>query len=130
MKTELKTDEPAAAKAALLGRCPRCGRGALFHGYLSVRTHCATCGLDYSVFDPGDGPAVFVILIVGALVCAAALWVEVRFQPPYWVHAALWLPLISVLSLSLLRLAKSLLLVLQYRNRSGEGKLMDPPPWL
>lgn len=75
------------------------------------------------MFDAGDGPAVFVILIVGAMVCAAALFVEFTFQPPYWVHAALWIPTTAILSLALLRLAKSLLLVLQYRHKAGEGKL-------
>jgi uncharacterized protein (DUF983 family) len=111
------------AHAALLGRCPRCGQGTLFDGYLSIAPRCAHCGLDYATFDAGDGPAVFVVLIVGAIVCAGALYVEFTFSPPYWVHAVLWLPTIAILTFALLRLAKSLLLVLQYKNKAGEGKM-------
>lgn len=115
--------EPSVARAALLGRCPRCGGDALFSGYLSVAPRCRACGLDYSAFDAGDGPAVFVILIVGAIIAGSALFVEVRYQPPYWVHAVIWLPLILILSFAMLRLVKSLLLVLQYKHRAGEGRL-------
>ena len=75
------------------------------------------------MFDAGDGPAVFVILIVGAVVAGLALYVEFTFSPPYWVHALLWLPLTCVLTFALLRLAKALLLVLQYKHKAGEGRL-------
>jgi uncharacterized protein (DUF983 family) len=117
-------DEPHTLRAAVLGRCPRCGRGSLFDGYLTVAPRCSACGLDYANFDPGDGPAVFVILIVGFLVAGGALVVEVKFQPPYWVHAILWLPAILILAFVFLRLAKALLLVLQYKHRAGEGTLL------
>jgi uncharacterized protein (DUF983 family) len=116
--------EPRVIQAALLGRCPRCGRGSLFDGYLTVARRCANCGLDYANFDPGDGPAVFVILIVGFLVAGSALLVEVAYQPPYWVHAVIWLPAILILAFVFLRLTKSLLLVLQYKHRAGEGTLL------
>ncbi len=112
-------------RAALLGRRPRCGEGPLFAGYLSVAPCCAHCDLDYSSFDPGDGPAVFVILIVGFLVAGGALIVEIAFQPPYWVHAAIWLPAIFILAFGFLRLVKSTLLVLQYKHRAGEARLVD-----
>ncbi|HEY1961890.1 MAG TPA: DUF983 domain-containing protein [Rhizomicrobium sp.] len=112
-------------RAALLGRCPRCGDGSLFKGYLTVARTCARCGLDYSSFDPGDGPAVFVILIVGFLVAGGALIVEVKFQPPYWVHAVIWLPAILILTFGFLRLVKSTLLVLQYKHRAGEARLIE-----
>ena len=121
----LTDSEPKVAKAALLGRCPRCGRGPLFKGYLDVAPACSACGLDYAPFDAGDGPAVFVILIVGAIVAGSALFVEVHFAPPYWVHAVLWLPLILILSFAMLRFMKSLLLVLQYRHKAGEGRLEE-----
>jgi uncharacterized protein (DUF983 family) len=117
--------EPGVADAALRARCPRCGQGKLFEGYLTVAPRCSACGLDYAMFDAGDGPAVFVILIVGAIVAGAALYVEFTFQPPYWVHALLWIPTIAILSFTLLRFIKSLLLVLQYKNRAGEGRLSD-----
>jgi uncharacterized protein (DUF983 family) len=114
---------PSVARAALLGRCPRCGEGALFKGYLEIAPACGACGLDYANFDAGDGPAVFVILIVGAIVAGGALWVEFTFQPPYWVHAVLWAPTLVVLSVAFLRVAKALLLNLQYRHQAREGRL-------
>ena len=113
---------PNAFKAILFGLCPRCGQGPLFQGYIEVRKSCPACGLDYAIFDPGDGPAVFGILIVGAIVAGLALWVEFTFSPPYWVHAVLWAPLIIILSLGFLRLSKSTLLVLQYKHKAGEGR--------
>jgi len=109
-------------RSILFCRCPRCGKAPLFDGYLHLAARCTSCGLDYAMFDAGDGPAVFVILIVGAIVCSGALYVEFAFQPPYWVHAVLWIPATAVLSMVLLRLVKSLLLVLQFRNNAGEGK--------
>ena len=78
----------------LRGRCPACGQGRLFHGFLNLRPRCECCDLDYGFVDAGDGPAVFVILIAGAIVVFAALLTEVAYQPPYWLHAALWFPLI------------------------------------
>ena len=117
--------EPNVAKAALFSRCPRCGIGSLFNGYLSVGLRCPHCGLDFANFDPGDGPAVFVILIEGAVVLAAVLWLEFTFGPPWWVHAVLWPPLIGILTMALLRLVKSVLIVLQYRYQAGEGKRLS-----
>ena len=107
----------------LRGRCPRCGEGKLFQGFLGLRQSCDRCGLDYSFADSGDGPAVFVILIGGFIVVFAALAVEFTFQPPYWVHAALWLPLVLLVTLTPLRLIKGLLISLQYHHRAAEGRL-------
>ncbi|MGB7000185.1 MAG: DUF983 domain-containing protein [Pseudolabrys sp.] len=107
----------------LRGRCPRCGEGRLFHGFLALRPACERCGLDYGFADAGDGPAVFVILIGGFIVVFAALMTEVVYQPPYWVHAALWLPLVLVVTLVPLRLVKGLLIALQYHHKAAEGRL-------
>ena len=107
----------------LRGRCPRCGQGRLFQGFLSLRSACDHCGLDYGFADAGDGPAVFVILIGGFIVVFAALMTEIFFQPPYWVHAALWLPLILIVTLAPLRLIKGLLIALQYHHKAAEGRL-------
>jgi uncharacterized protein (DUF983 family) len=107
----------------LRGRCPRCGEGRLFRGFLSLRPACERCGLDYGFADAGDGPAVFVILIGGFIVVFAALMTEVVYQPPYWVHAALWLPLILIVTLVPLRLVKGLLIALQYHHKAAEGRL-------
>ena len=107
----------------LRGRCPRCGEGRLFRGFLSLQSACEHCGLDYDFADAGDGPAVFVILIGGFIVVFAALVTEVLYQPPYWVHAALWLPLILIVTLAPLRLIKGLLIALQFHYKAAEGRL-------
>ena len=106
-------------------RCPRCGQGRLFSGYLTTAPRCEVCGLDYGFIDAGDGPAVFVILIVGFVVVGAALLTEVAYQPPYWVHALLWLPLILLLSLGMVRPLKGLMISLQYHHKAAEGRLAD-----
>lgn len=111
--------------AGLLGRCPRCGKGRLFHGYLTVPERCEVCGLDFAFANSGDGPAVFIILIAGFIVTGAALFVEVSYQPPLWVHVALWLPIGIGLPLLLLRPFKATLLALQYKFRAEEGRLDD-----
>ncbi len=107
----------------MLGRCPRCGQGNLFNGYLDIAPSCAICGLNFAMFDVGDGATVFVILIAGFLICAGALIVEVKYSPPYWVHAIIWLPLIAIVVLGGLRVVKGILMVLQYKHRAGEGRL-------
>lgn len=113
-------------RAGLAGRCPRCGKGRLFQGFINVRPHCEVCGLDFSFIDTGDGPAVFVILLGGFVVVAAALAVEVTYHPPYWVHAAIWIPTILVVTLVPLRLIKGLLITLQYHHKAAEGRLHRP----
>ena len=107
----------------LIGRCPRCGEGKLFKGFLSLRPRCEHCGLDFNFADAGDGPAVFVILIGGALVVFAALMTEVAYQPPYWLHAALWLPMILLVTIGPLRPIKGLLIALQYHHKAAPGQL-------
>jgi len=94
----------------------------LFAGFLTLRAACEECGLDYAFADAGDGPAVFVILLAGLLVVGAALFVEVIYQPPFWVHAALWGPMILIVTLAPLRLLKGLLIALQYHHKAAEGR--------
>ena len=106
-------------KAGLLSRCPRCGRGKLYRGYLRVAERCGACQFELGRHDSGDGPAVFVMFIVGGVVVALALWLELTHEPPYWLHAVLWLPAITISSLVLLRPAKALLIALQYRLRAA-----------
>ena len=121
----MKGFAPSVVTSALLGRCPRCGKGPLFAGYLRVAPRCASCGMDFAAFDVGDGASVFVILIAGFLVVGAALLVEIAWSPPYWVHAVLWLPAIAILTLGGLRLVKSTLVALQYKHQAQEGRLAD-----
>ena len=103
--------------AGLRCRCPRCGRGPLFQGVLTVRASCGQCGLDLRANDPGDGPAVFVILLLGAIVVVAALTLEMKFAPPLWIHAVLWPILIPAGAVGLLRPFKATLIALQFRHR-------------
>ncbi len=110
--------------AGLLCRCPRCGKGPLFNGFLSLRDRCPNCGLDYSFADSGDGPAVFIMLIVGFVITGGALIVEALYQPPYWVHVALWLPLGVGLCLLILRPFKAALIALQFAHKASEGRLL------
>lgn len=105
--------------AGLLCRCPACGRGRLYDGLLTITQTCENCGEDLSACEQGDGPAVFVILILGFIITASALIVEVRFAPPFWVHAVIWLPLILGGALALLRATKGVLAALHYRHRKG-----------
>jgi uncharacterized protein (DUF983 family) len=109
-------------------RCPRCGEGRLFAGFLTLRPKCEACGLDYAFIDTGDGPAIFIIMLAGAIVVAAALIVEVKYQPPFWVHAVLWLPLIIATTLLPLRSMKSILIALQFHHKAAEGRLVDRAP--
>jgi len=110
-------------KVGLSGRCPRCGQGKLFDGVLALRPRCAACGLDYSSADSGDGPAVFVILIVGFIIIGLVLWLQVNYGPPIWVHAVLFGPLTILLSLLALRWSKGIFVALQYRNNASEGRI-------
>ncbi len=112
--------------AGLKGRCPRCGTGRMFSGYLAVSDSCDTCDLDYGFVDSADGPAVFAMMIVGFVVVGAALWVELAIRPAIWIHMALWIPLTLVLSLALLRPLKGILIALQYANGAAPGRLDDP----
>jgi uncharacterized protein (DUF983 family) len=105
-------------------RCPRCGKGKLFDGFLTLAPRCEHCGLDYSFVDSADGPAFFVMSISGLVVVFAALMVEVVYQPPFWVHAALWLPLILITTLVPLRPMKGLLIALQFHHKAEEGHLI------
>ena len=121
---------PTVLQSALRGlacRCPRCGQGKLYAGFLNLAPACDRCGLDYAFIDTGDGPAIFIIMLAGGIVVAAALVVEVKYQPPYWLHAVLWLPLILATTLLPLRAMKSLLIALQFHHKAAPGRLVDRP---
>lgn len=123
--TDTASSEVLPIARGLRGRCPRCGEGRLFRGFLGLRPNCESCGLDFGFADAGDGPAVFVILIGGFIVVFAALITEILYRPPYWVHAALWLPLILLVTLVPLRSIKGLLIALQYHHKAAEGRLVE-----
>ena len=112
---------------ALRGACPRCGRGRLFGGVLRVVDRCSVCDLDLRGNDAGDGPAVFVILALGALIMIGVFWVEFRFEPPWWVHVLIWGPLTVGLAMWLLRVLKAWLVMQQYTHRSTALGASDGP---
>jgi uncharacterized protein (DUF983 family) len=109
--------EPSVLSAGLRCRCPACGEGPLFRGFLTVRSRCPACGADLSAQDSGDGPVAFIILLVGGIVVGLALITEVRYAPPVWLHLLLWLPLTMALVLALMRPLKAMLIALQYKHR-------------
>ncbi|MGL5447069.1 MAG: DUF983 domain-containing protein [Rhabdaerophilum sp.] len=119
---DYKGIETDAASAGLRGRCPRCGEGKLFSGFISVAPSCRACGLDFKFTDAGDGPAVFVILLAGFFVVGLTLWTEIHYEPPIWLHLLIFLPLTLIVCLGLLRPMKGLAIGLQYRNKAEQGR--------
>jgi uncharacterized protein (DUF983 family) len=111
--------------AALTCRCPNCAKGPLYRGYLKVRETCEVCGFDLSAADSGDGPAVFIILIVGGFVGFLALYSELTFSPPIWLHLVLWLPLTLILSVALMPVFKSVLIAAQFHFKASQARHDD-----
>ncbi len=109
-------------RTGLACRCPRCGQGRLLQGFLTLRPRCESCGLDFGFADSGDGPAVFVVFLAGAIVVACALITEVLYEPPFWLHALLWGPLILITTLTPLRPMKGLMIALQYHHKVAEDR--------
>lgn len=105
--------------AGIKGRCPRCGEGNLFDGFLSVKDRCSACGLDFDFEDSGDGPTVFIIMGLGFVILGAALFVELNYAPSAWLHVMLWPPLIVLLGLPLLRMTKGMLIALTWNHRAA-----------
>jgi uncharacterized protein (DUF983 family) len=120
---ERRYPQISALATGLSGRCPRCGQGRMFRGFVNLAANCEPCGLDFGFADSGDGPAVFVTLIAGFLVLGLALAVDVAYEPPLWVHFAVFLPLTLVVCLGLLRPLKGLLIASQYKNKAAPGRL-------
>lgn len=114
---------PPPIASGLYGCCPRCGAKTLFRRFATFADRCPACGLDFSAFNVGDGPVVFLTLGIGAFVTILALWVEFTFSPPFYVHILLWIPITLVLTVLALRVSKGLLLALEYRNKAQEGRL-------
>ncbi len=111
--------------AGVLCRCPRCGEGALFDGFLQVADRCESCEFDFAKADSGDGPAVFVMMVVGFLVVIPAMLVQIAYDPPVWIQLIIWLPLGLILTLALLRPFKATLIALQFAHDAHEAQLDD-----
>ncbi|MGV9007546.1 MAG: DUF983 domain-containing protein [Brevundimonas sp.] len=119
----LKPRAPARIRpirAGLLCRCPNCGEGKLYKGFLEVTDRCAVCDYDFSHLNTGDGAAIFVMQIAGGIVVFGALFVQVAYNPPIWAMLVVALPLVAGLSLGLMRPAKGVMVALQMRNKAGQ----------
>ncbi len=110
-------------RTGLAGKCPRCGRGRLFDGYLTVAKSCQSCGLSFAFADSGDGAAWFVMLFVCVFGVGSILGIEIAYEPPIWVHIAMAIPILILLPLILLRPVKAFLLCQQWTTKAREGKL-------
>ena len=119
-----ETAQVPIVQAALLSRCPRCVNGPLFEGMAAFAPRCRACGLDYRQFNVGDGPAAFLILIVGGIITALAVILQIKAEPPFWVHVLLWVPLTTIAVVGCLRVSKAALLILEYRNQAREGRIV------
>jgi uncharacterized protein (DUF983 family) len=107
------------------GRCPRCGHGRLFNGFLRLAPRCEVCGLDYVFADPADGPAFFVMMFGCIPAAVLAVWIEIAFEAPYWVHLLTTLPFTLVTCVLPIRPLKGWLVASQFFHKAEEGRL-DP----
>jgi uncharacterized protein (DUF983 family) len=114
----------SSLQATLKGDCPRCGANTLFAGWVQFAPKCRSCGLDFDSFNVGDGPAAFLIFIVGTITVVSALVVDGAFSPPWWVHLV-WIPVATALTIGGLRVAKAWLLGQEYRHRAREGRIAE-----
>jgi uncharacterized protein (DUF983 family) len=114
---------PSILDVALKGLCPRCGKKTLFAGYARFADRCSACGLDIAGFNVGDGPAAFLTLILGTIVVAGAITLELTLHPPLWLHMLIWVPVTAVGVVLSLRAAKGALVAAEYRNAAREGRI-------
>lgn len=120
-----KEGQPGIAKAALSSLCPQCGAKTLYAGLTRFAPECTCCGLDFDGFNVGDGPAAFLTMGVATIIIILAILLEMAARPPFWVHAIIWIPVTTALTIWSLRVAKAALLAAEYRNRAGEGRKVD-----
>jgi len=112
---------------ALKGRCPRCGKGSLFQGYIRVAPQCPVCGLSLAGNDTGDGPAFFIMLPLCIITAISALLLDRLVGPPMWVHMVVWPVFIALFVGASLRPVKAIMIGLQYRYRDIENDQSDSP---
>ena len=111
-------------KTGPLSRCPRCGQGDMFQGFLKLADHCKICGLDFSYADPADGPAFFVQMFACIPAVVFTLLLEVMASPPFWVHLVTSLPLLLLTTILPLRPLKGWLVASQFFFKAREGRLV------
>lgn len=113
----------APVPAALYGLCPRCGARSLFVGPVAFAERCGACGLDFSSFNVGDGPAAILTLVLGAVVVGAAVTIQLRFGPPMWLQILVWAPLTIAGVVGALRVTKAALIGAEYRAAARAGRI-------
>ena len=116
-------DEISSLIKSLDCQCPRCGKGRLYHDglfNLTLRDSCSSCSLDLKKNDSADGPAVFLIFVLGALLVPAALIFDSVFEPPLWVHAVLWGTIALTITVGSLKPLKAVVIGIQYRHRPAD----------
>jgi uncharacterized protein (DUF983 family) len=121
---EDRTEERSSLQAALLGACPRCGARSLFDGWVRFAGRCRACGLDFSSFNVGDGPAAFLIFFVGTITVVGALVLDAAVEPPWYVHLV-WIPVAAALTIFGLRFSKAWLLGQEHKHRAREGRIAE-----
>ena len=124
MKPDGPAGEVSPLQAALAGNCPKCGAHTLFERWVGFADRCRACGLDFSGFNVGDGPAAFLIFVVGTITVVGALLLDRAFSPPWWVHL-IWAPIAAALTIAGLRVSKGWLLAQEYRHRAREGRIVE-----
>jgi uncharacterized protein (DUF983 family) len=120
---QLPKGQSGLVQAALFGECPACGQRTLFAGWVRFAPRCRACRHDFDAYNVGDGPAAFLILVIGAIVCAVALVLQVKASPPFWVHIVLWVPFTTALVLLSLRVSKAAMLIHEARAQVREGRI-------
>jgi len=116
---------PPAISSGLSGRCPECGEGRLFTGFLTFANQCEACGADFTDEDAGDGPTVFVIFIVGIFIVPMALAFQLIADAPTWLVLTIWIPIIILVCLALLRLLRGVMFNLAWVNKAREIRNKD-----
>jgi uncharacterized protein (DUF983 family) len=120
------TAKDAILKYGLKCRCPRCGQGRLFNGFLALAPRCEVCDLDFSFADPADGPAFFVMMTMAIPATAVGVWIELAYEPALWVHLLTTLPFLLLSCVPTIRLFKGMLVASQYFHKAEEGRFEIP----
>jgi len=121
-KNDIPEGQPSLAKAALFGLCPVCSAKTMFEGasalHIRFSKRCDSCGLDYSGFNVGDGPAALLIIPVTSLVIILAIWLDIAVNPPFWIHVIIWIPVTTIVTFASIRFIKAAL----HRRSAGEAR--------
>jgi len=125
MNRKLSTKD-SILKYGLKCRCPECGQGRLFNGFLTLAPHCEACGLDFSFADPADGPAFFVMMTMAIPATAFGVWIELAYEPVLWVHLLTTLPFLLLSCIPTIRPFKGMLVASQYASKAEEARFETP----